>query len=468
MQYNKLFLAVTVAAIMTGCGSDSSDKKNSSSASFASCDESKTPVQCTLSGTVNKNYTLTADKLWLLNGPIKVGYGNGNINTAAERQQLKDAGVTLTIEPGTDVRGLGSGSALIVTRGSKLMAEGTAAKPITFSSIDENYDGMSEWGGVVIQGFAPQYGKGDSGVCYAGNADGICNVEGEGGSIVGKFGGNDVADNSGVIKYVRIAEGGISVGASNEINGLTLQGVGYGTTIEYVQVHGNLDDGVEWFGGTVNAKYLVLTNNDDDDLDFDEGYKGNIQHVIIKKSANAAPQGSNDPRGIEGNSDYDALEDESVSATHAAIANVTIKGNNVNNSATHSKGKQPGMKLRGKVNVELYNIAVTGFDAGCLEVKDAQMTDVNVSGVICYDTAYKNDNPASGDIVVTASAMAFDSAFAVTNDEAVDEAVTAMTAVDNGSGFTFDATDYAGAVDPDSSNTSRDWWSGWTIPGSVN
>ena len=75
-------------------------------------------------------------------------------------------------------------------------------------------------------------------------------------------------------------------GPNNEVNGLTLQGVGHGTTIEYIQVHSNLDDGIEWFGGTVNVRYAVLTNNDDDDIDFDEGYKGNIQYAIVRKDPN--------------------------------------------------------------------------------------------------------------------------------------------------------------------------------------
>ena len=92
-----------------------------------------------------------------------------------------------------------------------------------------------------------------------------------------EYGGNNPADDSGIIRYVRIAEGGLIAGPNNEINGLTLQGVGHGTLIDYVQVHGNQDDGIEWFGGTANVKHAVLTNNDDDDIDFDEGYQGNIR-----------------------------------------------------------------------------------------------------------------------------------------------------------------------------------------------
>ena len=100
--------------------------------------------------------------------------------------------------------------------------------------------------------------RGGTGPCFGTGT--VCNVAGEGGTVVGNYGGNDPADNSGMLRYVRIAEGGLVAGPNNEINGLTLQGVGHGTSIEYIQVHGNLDDGIEWFGGTVNVRYAVLTN----------------------------------------------------------------------------------------------------------------------------------------------------------------------------------------------------------------
>ena len=110
---------------------------------------------------------------------------------------------------------------------------------------------------------------------------------GEGGDFVQEYGGNLPADDSGIIRYVRIAEGGLIAGPNNEINGLTLQGVGYGTLIDYIQVQGNQDDGIEWFGGTANVKHAVLTNNDDDDIDFDEGYQGNIQYALMIKNPNS-------------------------------------------------------------------------------------------------------------------------------------------------------------------------------------
>ncbi|MEM8660471.1 MAG: hypothetical protein AAGF35_06255, partial [Pseudomonadota bacterium] len=324
----------------------------------------------TITGTVDSDYTLLESVQWRLSGTVTVGNGNQTVADQAEVDAVRAAGVTLTIEAGTDIRGFDNGS-LLVTRGSKLMADGTAVDPITFSSLDDDFNGLGEWGGVIIQGFAPQFGQGDTGPCFGSGV--VCNVEGEGGTDISVYGGNDPADDSGVIRYVRIAEGGLVAGPNNEINGLTLQGVGYGTIVEYVQVHDNLDDGVEWFGGTVDARYIVLTNNDDDDIDYDEGYMGNIQYVIIQKSDAQAPQGSNDPRGIEANSS----DDEYVPQTEAVLANFTLLGDNVNNNEGSSEGQQPGMRLRGAVTTSVYNTAIFNWDIGCARIDDA---DVNGDG----------------------------------------------------------------------------------------
>ncbi|MAY15401.1 MULTISPECIES: hypothetical protein [Thalassolituus] len=450
MELKKNYLALAViSAALVGCGGDDNNSKKNIAG--VSCLDNV----CTLKGQITEDVTLTADKEWRLDGFVTIGAGNVDLADAAAVAAAKAAGVTLTIQPGVHVQALNTG-VLLVTRGSKLMAEGTAANPITFSSYqDADFDGLGEWGGVVIQGFAPQYGQGDTGACFGTGT--VCNVDGEGGDGIGKFGGNDAADNSGVIKYVRIAEAGRVAGPNNEINGLTLQGVGHGTVIDYIQVHNNLDDGIEWFGGTVNVTHAVLTNNDDDDIDFDEGYKGNVQYALIVKNQDpeANPSGSNDPRGIEGNSDIP----KETSATQAAIANVTIVGGAINDG-------QPGIKLRGKVNTSLAKVAVTGFASGCLEVKTSQATDVSVQDVICGGTALKNDAPATGSIIETSSSMTFNDKWAVQNAEATANTITTdFTAVNNGSSFAFDATTYAGAVDPAATTA---WWAGWTIPGSLD
>ncbi|WP_206046773.1 hypothetical protein [Mangrovimicrobium sediminis] len=439
-------------------------------ASFVSCNADQT--QCTVEGVIDQDYTFVAGVEWRLSGEVIVGTGNGTVNNDADVQAVRDAGVTLTIRPGVEVKAFDDGS-LLVTRGSKLMAVGSAASPITFSSLDDDFDGEGEWGGVIIQGFAPQYGQGGTGPCFGSGT--VCNVVGEGGTIVGNYGGNDPADNSGMLRYVRIAEGGLVAGPNNEINGLTLQGVGYGTDIQYIHVHGNLDDGIEWFGGTVNVKYAVLTNNDDDDIDFDEGYKGNIQYAIVRKNPNkSAPTGSNDPRGIEANSS----DDEYVPETEAVLANILVLGSDVNNNTESDAGAQPGMRLRGALMVSIFNTAVRDFDVGCVRIDDADVngddsliveSDVTLVNVLgeCADGFY---NKREADTEVNAgestnTGVTVDGAYALTDAEAL---VTppSITAVDNGSGFVFDETDFVGAVEPGTSAGAA-WWSGWTIPGAL-
>jgi hypothetical protein len=438
-------------------------------ASFVSCNADNT--QCTLAGLIDQDYTLVAGTEWRLDGEVIVGTGNEPVASDADVQATRDAGVTLTIRPGVNVRAFDTGS-LIVTRGSKLNAVGSPVSPITFSSLnDDNLDGEGEWGGVILQGFAPQYGLGGTGACYGSGT--VCNIKGEGGTIVGNYGGNDPADNSGALRYVRIAEGGKIAGPNNEINGLTLQGVGYGTHIDYIQVHNNLDDGIEWFGGTVNVTHLVLTNNDDDDLDFDEGYMGNIQYAIVRKNqVKQAPSGSNDPRGIEANSS----DADFAPQTNAALANVLILGGPVNNSAASTAGPQPGMRLRGAAHVAIYNSAVKGFDTGCVRIDDA---DINGDGsnIVNSDVALVNllgecleglydKRVADTEVNVTAGTVTPDAAYALTGSTA-SVATPTIPAVDNGSGFSFDNTDFVGAVEPGTAAANA-WWAGWTIEGSLN
>lgn len=472
--------AASVLALV-GCGGGSSGNSSANPTPTPSVSPTPTPtpaqnvcnetfVTCSgsnaqLSGTIDKDFTLTGDFTWILVGGVQVGEGNVEITSESQAQSIRDNGVTLTVPAGTHVRADEDG-VLIVTRGSMLMANGTASDPITFSSIeDDNFDGLGEWGGIVVQGFAPQFGAGGTGACFgsATPAPTFCNVEGEGTSDVANYGGSIEDDNSGIIRYVRIAEGGLVAGPNNEVNGLTLQGVGYGTTVEYVQVHNNLDDGVEWFGGTVNAKYLVLTGNDDDDIDYDEGYVGNVQYAIVAKSDNATPQGTNDPRGIEANSS----DEDFVPETNAVLANIALIGNNVNNA---SGSEQPAMRLRGALDTQVFNTAIKGWDRGCVRIDDAdtdgdgvedQFSDVTMTNVDCDGTADDSSSDQASGVNVTS--ITFDDAYAYTDGDLA--SAPSITAVGN-SGFAFDATDYKGAVEPGTPAASA-WWAGWIIPGSL-
>ena len=194
-----------------------------------------------------------------------------------------DDGAVLHIEAGTIIKGMpGSGenaSALIVTRGGKIYAEGTADRPIIFTAeaddvndpTDISYDTKGLWGGVIILGKAKiNRPEGEF------NIEGIPSTEPR-----GLYGGNDDEDNSGVFRYVSIRHGGTEIGEGNEINGLTLGGVGRGTTIDHVEAFANKDDGFEFFGGTVNVKNLIVAFCGDDGIDLDEGYRGKMQYLFV-------------------------------------------------------------------------------------------------------------------------------------------------------------------------------------------
>ncbi|MEE4215931.1 MAG: hypothetical protein V2I34_12760 [Bacteroidales bacterium] len=196
-------------------------------------------------------------------------------------------GVTLTIEPGVIVKGeAGSGSnatALLIARGGTLLAEGTATEPIIFTTIADqilpgeiaspNMDPTTNglWGGLLVLGKAPI-----SADAPAVQIEGIPPSD-----LNGLYGGDVPADNSGIIKYISIRHGGANIGEGNEINGLTLGGVGSGTVIENVEIVANQDDGIEWFGGKVNVSNALVWNTGDDAIDADQSWGGTLNNAII-------------------------------------------------------------------------------------------------------------------------------------------------------------------------------------------
>lgn len=218
---------------------------------------------------ITSNTTWTADKVWVLPSRIAV-----------------ESGATLTIEAGTVIKGVeGTGanaSALVVAQGAKLMANGTASAPIIFTTTEDDITSGSvtgsmdaaangKWGGLIILGKAPI------------SADAAtAQIEGIPASDVnGLYGGSDAADNSGVITYVSVRHGGANIGEGNEINGITFGGVGSGTTVNHIEVVGNQDDGVEFFGGTVNVNDVIVMNAGDDAIDGDQAYAGTIDNFVV-------------------------------------------------------------------------------------------------------------------------------------------------------------------------------------------
>ena len=202
-----------------------------------------------------------------------------------------DAGATLNIEAGTVIKGsAGQGSlasALVVARGGMINAVGTADAPIIMTSVSDDLSTMDDlgpedqglWGGLLVLGYAPCSFSGD-----------VSELQIEGipaDDTFGLYGGNDASDNSGTISYVSIRHGGAVIGADNEINGLTLGGVGNGTTINNVEVIANSDDGIEFFGGTVDVSNALVWACGDDLLDIDQAYSGTISNSIVLAGSNS-------------------------------------------------------------------------------------------------------------------------------------------------------------------------------------
>ncbi|MCA8831887.1 T9SS type A sorting domain-containing protein [Hymenobacter pini] len=242
---------------------------------------------------ITQNTTWTRNNIYLLNGAVYV-----------------NDGVTLTIEPGTIIKGdLTNQGALIIRQGGKINATGTATQPIVFTSNQPaGQRNPGDWGGLIICGRAPV------------NIPGNPSVEG---GVVATFGGTNSADNSGVLQYVRIEFGGIAFLPNNEINGLTLAGVGSGTTIDHVQVTASGDDSFEWFGGSVNAKYLISLGATDDDFDTDNGFSGRVQYgLAIRDPRRGDTATGGVSNGFE--SDNDANGSTNLPQTSAVFTNITV------------------------------------------------------------------------------------------------------------------------------------------------
>lgn len=288
--------------------------------------------QIVVSGNITANTTWTKDNIYILNGWVYVK------NNA-----------TLTIQPGTLIKGdFNSKGALIIERGSKIMAVGTEQEPIVFTSQKPvGQRNFGDWGGLIVCGKASINVPGDTAI-----------IEGGVGSVYGGGAAPDDGDNSGVIQYVRIEYGGIPFQPNSEINGLTCGGVGSGTTIDHVQVSYSGDDAFEFFGGTVNAKYLIAYGNWDDDFDTDFGFRGKIQFAIsLRDPAFADQSGSN---GFE--SDNDGTGSGNTPITKPIFSNVTVIGPLANGTANALYRR--GLHLRRNTRTNVFNSVFVGYPTG--------------------------------------------------------------------------------------------------------
>jgi hypothetical protein len=378
-------------------------------------------------------------------------------------------GATLTIEPGTEVRGE-RGSVLVITRGSKINAAGTVDKPIVLtSSQPTGQKAAGWWGGLLVLGAAPinvnknAVPPSDEATFEAFTTD----------LPEGKFGGTNAADNSGVIKYVRIEFAGFNFINDREFNNLTFCGVGSGTTVDYVQVHGGSDDGVEFFGGTVNVKHLVSSQNQDDGFDTDNGWQGKAQFVIVQNVSHPAtlPEASN---GYESDNHGTAQSYTAEPRTLPTVSNVTLIGDH-----GYTGVASWAAVFRRGTGGHYVNHIWYGFPKGP-EVRDAETAAQVTAGnlTVTYSMLFNNDATASnlppaqatGDVDETTlfNAAAHDQ-FAVDpgladplnktapnfKPNAGAAALTAGTTPPNDPFFDAQAT-YAGAIG------AVDWTAGWT------
>ncbi len=289
---------------------------------------------------ISTNTHWTCDKQYLLKGYVYV-----------------TSGATLTIDPGVIIKGdKNSKGALIVERGAKIMAAGTAAQPIVFTSnqpvAQRTY---GDWGGVILCGQAPVNWT-------AGQAQ----VEGGPRSL---YGGNDPHDNSGVLQYVRIEFAGIAFSPNNEVNGLTFCGVGDATTVDHIQVSYSGDDSYEWFGGTVNSKYIVSFRAWDDDFDNDCGYNGMNQYGVSLRDPYSADQSGSKAWETDSyqNGTKSGLAGDTSGLTKSVFANFTAIGPLVSPTSTaYDPQFVAAAQIRRGSAVSILNSVIAGYPAGIL------------------------------------------------------------------------------------------------------
>lgn len=287
-------------------------------------------------------------------------------------------GATLTIEPGTIIEGdkASTGAGLFICQGSQLIAQGTVMAPIIFTSNQApGARSIGDWGGVILMGKASNN-----------NPGGIANIEGIAPTADTQYGGGtspDDDDNSGILQYVRIEFPGYVYAPNKEINGLTFGAVGRGTTIDHIQISFSNDDSYEWFGGTVNCRYLVAYRGLDDDFDTDNGFSGHVQFGLAVRDPNIADNPSvSTSEGFE--SDNDAAGDTFTPQTSAIFSNMTLIGPYRGNTAsTIASGYRRGARLRRNTALKIYNTIFMDHVYG-IHIDGALCEGNAASGVLKY------------------------------------------------------------------------------------
>jgi hypothetical protein len=392
-----------------------------------------------VSGRIAANETWSSGSFWVLRGAVFV-----------------PEGVTLTIQPGTTVIGeSGSVGTLIVERGGKLNAIGTRELPIVFTSDQPvGQRARGDWGGIILNGRAPVNLEGG---------------EGEGEADTGIYGGDNPADSSGSMVYVRVEFAGTEFSPDNELNGIAFQAVGNGGRYEYLQVHMNKDDAFEWFGGTADIKHAIASNAGDDSFDWTFGWRGRGQFLAVTQ------RGDDADAGIE--ADNNEFNNELLPRAAPTLYNLTLCGDRDTNEGTESVR---GMLLRRGTAGEIRNFVITNFKNvglevnGAASIREATAGNLRVSNGVIFNTG------AGGTTYGPATTTAlFNTVFPnvrvgqdpgignCANHDAPNFLPTGIATLAGGQlapatppndGF-FQVTTFIGAFHPD---PERNWMTGWT------
>jgi hypothetical protein len=352
----------------------------------------------TLSGNITASQTLSADDVYLISG-----------------QTFVKSGVTLTIPAGTVLKGdKASKGTLIIEPGAKLVANGTAEKPVVFTSAQVvGARDKGDWGGIVILGNAYVNQSVKPGVEGISPAVPYGTVDVNNATV----GVND--ENSGTLKYVRVEYAGIELTPNNETNGVTFGGVGSGTEVDYVEVSYGGDDAFEWFGGTVNAKHLVALATWDDDFDTDFGYRGHIQFGLVVRAPFAADQSGSTAFESDSQGNGNAIGTvcdgtNSAGCTQAVFSNITVLGPR-DYTRTLSGNYTRAMHIRRRTAISIYNSVISGWPTGLTMDDAGTITNYqnevgvfanNVLFVPILPTSASNSAFASGNAYYNGNAVA--------------------------------------------------------------
>lgn len=365
-----------------------------------------------LDSDITENVTLETGKTYTLNGGVHV-----------------KSGATLTIQPGVTIVAQHDETVdyILIEQGAKIDAQGTAAQPIVMTSEKKE---AGAWGGLHICGYA--HTNNGSGKSEIGNAP---------------YGGNNDADNSGTLKYIRLEYTGYAFDEEHEANGVSFYGVGNGTTVEHLQAYQGSDDGFEFFGGSVNVKYMVVTSCSDDSFDWTEGWNGKAQFLVAYQEGESSLGYACD---CLMECDNNGTNNAATPVAHPTIANATLIGNG---------GDAQGVRLRAGTQVELYNTIITGKGKpltvetneteNALKDGTSKLEYVAISGELSSKQGiYTNADFAQATGNLTNQEFLWTGKYVGTLDGGKDLSADSF----------FTKTDYKGAV-----KSGDDWTSGWTL-----